>query len=50
MEVHELVKQTKSGDNKAFDKLYKLTEKEIWYTCISFLRDETTAQDVMQDT
>lgn len=50
MEVHELVKQTKSGDNKAFDKLYKLTEKEIWYTCISFLRDETTAQDVMQET
>ena len=50
MEVHELVKQTKSGDNKAFDKLYKLTEKEIWFTCISFLRDETTAQDVMQDT
>lgn len=50
MEVHELVKQIKSGDNKAFDKLYKLTEKEIWYTCISFLRDETTAQDVMQDT
>lgn len=50
MKVHELVKQTKNGDNKAFDKLYKLTEKEIWYTCISFLRDETTAQDVMQDT
>ena len=50
MEVHELVKQTKSGDNKAFDKLYKLTEKEIWFTCISFLKNETNAQDIMQET
>ncbi len=50
MDISKLVEQIKKGDNKAFDKLYKLTEKEIWYTCISFLRDETTAQDVMQDT
>lgn len=50
MDISELVEQIKKGDNKSFDKLYKLTEKEIWFTCISFLRDETTAQDVMQDT
>lgn len=50
MEIHELVEQAKSGDNKAFDELYKLTEKEIWLTCISFLRNEITAQDIMQDT
>lgn len=50
MDISELVKQIKKGDNKAFDKLYKLTEKEIWFTCISFLKNETNAQDIMQET
>lgn len=30
--------------------LYKLTEREVWFTCISFLKNETTAQDIMQET
>ncbi|MGN1433302.1 MAG: sigma-70 family RNA polymerase sigma factor [Ruminococcus sp.] len=50
MDISKLVEQTKKGDNKSFDKLYKLTEKEIWFTCISFLKNETTAQDIMQET
>lgn len=50
MDISKLVEQTKTGDNKSFDKLYKLTEKEIWFTCISFLKNETTAQDIMQET
>ena len=50
MDISKLVEQTKKGNNKSFDKLYKLTEKEIWFTCISFLKNETTAQDIMQET
>lgn len=50
MDISKLVELTKTGDNKSFDKLYKLTEKEIWFTCISFLKNETTAQDIMQET
>lgn len=50
MDISKLVEQTKTGDNKSFDKLYQLTEKEIWFTCISFLKNETTAQDIMQET
>ncbi len=43
-------KKIKKGDNKSFEKLYKLTEREVWFTCISFLKNETTAQDIMQET
>lgn len=50
MDISKLVEQIKKGDNKSFDKLYKLTEKEIWFTCISFLKNETNAQDIMQET
>lgn len=45
-----LVEKIKKGDNKSFEKLYKLTEREVWFTCISFLKNETTAQDIMQET
>lgn len=50
MEISKLVEQIKEGDKKSFDKLYKLTEKEIWFTCISFLKNEANAQDIMQET
>lgn len=50
MDISKLVEQIKEGDNKSFDKLYKLTEKEIWFTCISFLKNEANAQDIMQET
>lgn len=50
MNISHLVEKVKKGDNKSFEKLYKLTEREVWFTCISFLKDETTAQDIMQET
>ena len=50
MNISHLVEKIKKGDNKSFEKLYKLTEREVWFTCISFLKNETTAQDIMQDT
>lgn len=50
MNISHLVEKIKKGDNKLFEKLYKLTEREVWFTCISFLKNETTAQDIMQET
>lgn len=50
MNISHLVEKIKKGDNKSFEKLYKLTECEVWFTCISFLKNETTAQDIMQET
>ena len=50
MNISHLGEKIKKGDNKSFEKLYKLTEREVWFTCISFLKNETTAQDIMQET
>lgn len=50
MNIAKLVNKSKKGNNKAFDELYKLSEKEIWFTCLSLLKNETTAQDIMQET
>lgn len=50
MNISHLVEKIKKGDNKSFEKLYKLTEHEVWFTCISFLKNETIAQDIMQET
>ena len=50
MNISHLVDKIKKGDNKSFEKLYKLTEREVWFTCISFLKNERTAQDIMQET
>lgn len=50
MNISHLVEKIKKGDNKSFEKLYKLTEREVWFTCISFLKNETTAQNIMQET
>ena len=50
MNISHLVEKIKKGDNKSFEKLYKVTEREVWFTCISFLKNETTAQDIMQET
>ena len=35
---------------QAFDKLYKLTSNDVWFTCVSLLKDEENAKDIMQET
>lgn len=49
-EISKLVNQAKSGNNEAFDKLYALTEREVWFTCITLIKNEENAKDIMQDT
>lgn len=48
--IKELVLSAKNGNKKAFDKLYKLTSNDVWFTCVSLLKDEENAKDIMQKT
>ena len=48
--IKELVLNAKNGNKKAFDKLYELTSNEVWFTCVSLLKDEENAKDIMQET
>ena len=48
--IKELVLSAKNGNKKAFDKLYKLTSNDVWFTCVSLLKDEDNAKDIMQET
>ena len=48
--IKELVLSAKSGNKKSFDKLYELTHNDVWYNCLSLLKDEENAKDIMQET
>ncbi len=47
--IKELVLSAKNGNKKAFDKLYKLTSNDVWFTCVSLLKDEENAKDIAAD-
>ncbi len=49
-QVAGLVFEAQKGNQSAFTELYELSKKEVWFTCISLLKNETNAKDVMQDT
>lgn len=48
--IKELVLSAKNGNKKAFDKLYELTHNDVWYNCLSLLKDEENAKDIIQET
>lgn len=48
--MEELAIKAAKGDKAAFDRLYTLTRSGVWYTCISLLKNEENAKDIMQDT
>ena len=49
-EIKELAEKAANGDRKAFDRLYEQTRSGVWFTCISLLKNEENAKDVMQET
>lgn len=49
-DIKELARQAAAGDRKAFDGLYEQTKKGVWFTCVSLLKNEENAKDVMQET
>lgn len=49
-DVRALVARVVSGDMKAFEIIYQNTYRQVYYTCMSFLKNEHNVYDVMQDT
>lgn len=49
-DVRALVARVVSGDMKAFEVIYQNTYWQVYYTCMSFLKNEQNVYDVMQDT
>lgn len=49
-DIRKLISDAINGSQEAFNKLYELTEKDVWFTCISLLKDEQNAKDAMQNT
>ena len=50
LQRRELVEATKRGDKKAFEELYRDTERSVYFTCLKLLANEDSAKDAMQDT
>lgn len=48
--MNELVSCVINGDKQAFEAIYQATYRQVYYTCMSFLKNEQNAQDIMQDT
>ncbi|MDE6742389.1 MAG: sigma-70 family RNA polymerase sigma factor [Lachnospiraceae bacterium] len=48
-QLEELVDKAKQGDHAAFEELYSISSRQVYFTCISFLGNEENAKDVMQD-
>lgn len=49
-QITELVNRVIKGDTQAFEIIYQNTYRQIYYTCMSFLKNEQNVYDVMQDT
>ncbi len=49
-DLNKIIEKAKNGDKKAFDKLYQHTQNEVWFTCLSLLKNEENAKDAMQNT
>lgn len=45
-----IVPKAQGGDPKALDELYKSTSRAVYFTCLSLLKKEQDAEDLMQST
>ena len=48
--IQDLVARVISGDMQAFEAIYQATYRQVYYTCLSFLRNEQNTLDMMQET
>lgn len=49
-ELAKLVPRLQAGEDQAFTTLYELTNREFHFFAFSILKNETDAQDAVQDT
>lgn len=48
--IPQLAEKAVSGDKSAFDKLYELSCRSIYLTCVGLLRNKSDIEDIMQET
>ncbi len=48
-EIAVLVEKSKQGDNDAFGKLYRLTEKQAHFIALRIAKNEDDVFDILQD-
>ncbi len=49
-ELIRAVKQAKSGNTAAFDEIYRLTERSVYFTALKIVGDPVDAEDIVQET
>ena len=47
--LKELVQKATAGDGAAFEELYRMTYRSVYFTCLGLLKNEQEAQDITQD-
>ena len=50
MSLDKQMKKLSNGDATAFESIYKKTQRAVYYTALSILKDRSLAEDVMQTT
>lgn len=49
LQWREAAEAARKGDKAAFEKLYRATERQVYFTCLKLLANEQDAKDAMQD-
>lgn len=48
-DIEKYVEDAINGDSEAFSKLYEVSKRQVYFTCLRFLKNEQDAQDIMQE-
>lgn len=48
-DIEKYVDDAVNGDSDAFARLYELSKRQVYFTCLKFLKNEQDAQDIMQE-
>lgn len=49
-DIEKLVERAIGGDTDAYTELYKISRRQVYFTCLGLLKNETDADDLMQET
>lgn len=48
-DIEKYVEDAVNGDSEAFARLYELSKRQVYFTCLKFLKNEDDAQDITQE-
>ncbi len=48
-DIEKYVQDAVNGDSEAFERLYELSKRQVYFTCLKFLKNEDDAQDITQE-